>query len=171
MTPSDREDRFNGLYACYAGRVCAWFSVGFGRDIAEDLAQQTFLNVWKFLGGWTFTEPDSWRAWIFHAAKNVRNDYLRTRQGLPALLEYDDALDSGETRTADDLLESIAVKTAFQQLTQEDRDLLTYRSIGLTSREIGEIMDLSASAVRSRMQKARDRFQMALADCGVHTNA
>jgi RNA polymerase sigma-70 factor (ECF subfamily) len=169
-TTTDVECRFNEIYAQWAGKVFAYFSVGFGPDNAEDLAQQTFLNVWKYLNGYRFVEPDSWRAWIFHTARNVRNDFLRSRMGQPTMVEFDETLEVDDGKPPDDLMESICVKTAWRRLRQEDQDLLMYKEMGLTSSEVGDLLDLSGSAVRSRMQHARERFRQALEDCGVNVD-
>ncbi len=170
VTPTDRETVFQTVYDRFAGRVFAYFSSGFGPDAAEDLTQQTFLNVWRYLCGWNHPEPDSWKAWIFHAARNVRNDFLRARLARPDPVPYDDALDPDADGPSADLVEQIAVRTAFRRLRPEDQDLLLYRANGLNSKEIGSILGRSASAVRSRMQQARDRFRAELADCGVCTD-
>jgi DNA-directed RNA polymerase specialized sigma24 family protein len=51
---TDCESRFNGIYEQFARKVYAYFSSGFGPDVAEDLSQQTFLMsgaIWKAIPG------------------------------------------------------------------------------------------------------------------------
>ena len=57
------------------------------------------------------------------------------------------------------------------RLLPEDQELLLYKMIGMNSDETGNILGLSASAVRSRMQRARERFRALLEENGVETDA
>jgi|LSQX01.3.fsa_nt_gb RNA polymerase sigma-70 factor (ECF subfamily) len=167
----DCESRFNGIYDQFARKVFAYFSSGFGPDVAEDLSQQTFLNVWRHLEGNPWMAPDSWAAWIFRVARNVRNDHLRAKGYRQPPLPYEDAL-VGTTEDRSDVLEQqIAIRTAFVRLLPEDQELLLYKTIGMNSDETGNILGLSASAVRSRMQRARERFRALLEENGVETDA
>ena len=167
----DCESRFNGIYDQFARKVYAYFSSGFGPDVAEDLTQQTFLNVWRHLEGNPRMAPDSWATWIFRVAHNVRNDHLRARGYRQPPLPYEDAIATATEGGTDDLEERIAIRTAFARLLPVEQELLLYKTIGMNSEEIGQILGLSASAVRSRMQKARERFRLLLEENGVETDA
>ena len=47
-------------------------------ESAFDCTQDTFLHVIRFLDG--YAERDHFRAWIFGIARNVCNDYFRSRK-------------------------------------------------------------------------------------------
>lgn len=168
---TDCENRFNGIYEQFARKVYAYFSSGFGPDVAEDLSQQTFLNVWRHLESNPRVAPDSWAAWIFHIAHNVRNDHLRARGYRQPLLPYEDTVATDTENGADDLENQIAIRSAFSRLLPEEQELLLYKTIGMNSEETGNILGLSASAVRSRMQRTRERFRLLLHENGVETDA
>lgn len=167
----DCESRFNGIYEQFARKVYAYFATGFGPDMAEDLTQQTFVQVWRFLDLHPDWAPDSWQAWIYGVARNVRNDHLRARHHQPESLSYDDAIADCGSDTTNDWEDRLAVRTAFGRLPPQDQELLMYKTVGLDSGEVGSILGLSASAVRSRMQQARNRFRDRLSECGVETDA
>ena len=75
-----------------------------------------------------------------------------------AVLPITAAPDEGET---------LAVKGALARLVGTDREVLTLKSMGFTSDEIGELLSISGSAVRTRLQKAKQNFQNALETEGV----
>ncbi|MGI5895535.1 MAG: RNA polymerase sigma factor [Oscillospiraceae bacterium] len=153
---------FDALYEEHAGRLYAYFSVAFGPDEADDLLQRLFLSVWNSMNRPGFLQPDHWRAWLFRAAVNLKNDVLRAGRRcreLP-LEEYDQPVqrDDGE---------ALAVQEAFSRLAPHEQDLLLWKNMGLSSAEMAEILGVSASAVRSRYQTAKKWFRKYLEECGV----
>ena len=86
-------EQFNSIYGTYFSSVFAYFCACFGKDQAESLAQQTFLQVWRALKNPTFEEPKSWKAWVFRTAINVKNDWLRKKRVTPVTVAFDDRLD------------------------------------------------------------------------------
>jgi RNA polymerase sigma factor (sigma-70 family) len=65
------------------------------------------------------------------------------------------------------MADGLVCAQAFDRLEDQQKDLLLLKYQGLTSMEIGNILGLSASAVRSRLQKAREALAGFLKDCGV----
>ena len=57
--------------------------------------------------------------------------------------------------------ESIAIHKAFSKLNEEERLLLSMFEY-LTSKEIGSVLGISASAVRNRIQKAKSHLKKIL---------
>ncbi len=162
---------FDALYQTYAHKVFAYLAAGFGPDVAEDLIQQTFVQIWQYLARQCDWAPRSWPAWVFGVARNVRNDHLRATRHRFAALPFDDAILAKQSSPAREWEEQMAVRTAWRRLRDADQELLLYKAIGLNSSEVGRILDLSASAVRSRLQQARKRFRQELIECGVETDA
>lgn len=157
---------FDKLYHDFSKRVYAYHSVCVGADNAADLTQQTFLNLWRYING-IHIEPDNYQAWVFHAAVNVKNDFLRKKQRHPFPLEFNEELDN-ELQQDDYMTETLIVKTALSRLTDNQREVLLLNNMGLDSEETGKILKLSASAVRSRLVKARHEFEYQLQNCGVN---
>ncbi len=157
---------FDALYKDFSKRVYAYHSACVGYDNAADLTQQTFLNLWRYING-IHTEPDSYQAWVFRVAVNVKNDFLRKKQRNPIPLEYNEDLDN-ELKQDDYMTETLMVKIALSRLTESQREVLLLNNMGLDSEETGKILKLSASAIRSRLVKAKCEFKYQLQNCGVN---
>ena len=63
--------------------------------------------------------------------------------------------------TETDFDSAINMQKAFNKLSKEDRELLSMAE-HLTSREIGSVLGISASATRSRIKKAKDTLKALL---------
>lgn len=145
-------EKFNRLYDEYYEALKKWFIKEFSEDTAEDLCQQTFLNVWKYIGS-----PKKEKAWLFAIARNVKTDYLRTYLSKPQNFNY---LDISDLSVPDgkDSENSALLTFAFSKLSKEDRELLSMSQY-LKSREIASVLGISASAVRSRIAKAKEHLK------------
>lgn len=157
---------FDKLYNDFSKRVYTYHSACVGSDNAADLTQQTFLNLWRYISG-IHIEPDSYQAWVFRIAVNVKNDFLRKKQRNPFPLEFNEELDN-ELQQDDYMTETLMVKTALSRLTDSQREVLLLNNMGLDSKETGKVLNLSASAIRSRLVKARQEFEYQLQNCGVN---
>lgn len=159
---------FDSVYALCFKKVYAYFAAAFGTQLAEDLAQQVFVKLWRYLSKEDAVEPDNWQAWIFRLAVNEKNDFLRKKQRTAPTSEYNDALENMQFDRRDADEEAIAVRQAFARLTQEERELLTLKSIGFTSAEIGSLWGTSDSTIRSRLAAAKKQFREKLLENGVN---
>lgn len=144
---------FESLYDKWFSPVFAYFSVCLGSELAEELSQETFMRVWTKCFQ---SHPDNWQAWIFRIAVNLKNDCLRekykkadlhSRVGNQIYLSGRDELDS-----------KVEVKEAFARLSDDDREILSLKAAGFSSEEIGEILEITASGARSRLQRAKNNF-------------
>lgn len=164
----ERAELFESLYAEYEKKIYGYFCRRFDKDMADDLCQQTFLQAWQYLLSYGTSAIKSKKSWLFTIAKNTANDYLRYKKSHPLFFA-----DSGNSREESayhpDFDESIAVAKALENLTNEERELLSL-SEHLTSREIGRILGISASAVRTRLQKARQKLSRLLERQGIEMN-
>ena len=153
---------FDELWSKYNKIVYAYFRCQFDEYTAEDLCQQTYLNAWRYISAYADCNIKQGKAWLFAVAKNVKNDHLRYVQlhsmnfRYESLYETDIAVESN----ADD---SFSVQRAFMRLSDEEKQLLSM-SEHLTSKEIGSVLGISASAVRSRIQKAKGHLRDLLVD-------
>lgn len=68
---------FNELYEKYYKKVLSYFKKEFDADEAEDLTQQTFLQLWSWIANMQFIKNK--KAYIFRIAKNVRCDRYRQK--------------------------------------------------------------------------------------------
>lgn len=159
---------FDGIYGRYFRKVYAYFSAAFGPSQAEDLSQQVFLKLWRYLCKEDSVEPYSWQAWIFRIAVNEKNDFLRKRQRTAIQSEYNDTLENAQVDWRETDMEAIAVRQAFARLVPGERELLTLKSMGFSSLEIGELYEIPDSTVRSRIAVAKKNFRIKLMENGVN---
>lgn len=131
------------------------------REVALDLAQDTFLQVYKEIGK---TSGDLvLEAWIYRIATNYGLRYLNRKRlkqfvGLEAREMCDGSLaaagpeDQAETR--------ILVHQALGMLKPKDAALLQlHYGNGFTYEEIGEAFGISSEAVRKRVARGVEKFR------------
>lgn len=149
------EAEFDRIYNELASDIFAYFNICFGANPAEDLTQEVFLRVWRQLQNGAAVE--NWRAWAFRCAVNLKNDFLRQKLRGRNLTDrvWENSELTTDARSPDDL----DVRTAFCTLEEQERELLTLKSMGFNSREIAEMTGSTDSTVRTRLQKAKNHFK------------
>ena len=163
---------FDSLYNAHARRVKVYFlRSGFGPAEADDLTQDTFIRVYRSLR--TF-DPRRGRfsLWVSTIAKNVaRRRWSRRKQADnldPELAE--DVVAGGENpRTEASAREEVeAVQDCISRLEPELQEVVRLRYVrGLTTRGIGEQLDMPEATVRLRLKEAQGRLQHCLQAKGV----
>ena len=130
------------------------------RALAEELAQDVFVRAYRALG--RLPADANHRAWLYRIATNAAYDQLRRRklvQWLP-LMNRDrptESLDEDVARTSQD---NEDVHQALQELAPPYRAaLILYVVQGYSVAEIGEMMSISAGAVKTRLYRAREMFR------------
>ncbi len=81
--------------------------------------------------------------------------------------EFSELQDTELKHPEHELVDIISIKGALDMLPMEDKELLLLKNYGLSSGEIGKMLNIPASTVRSRLVTARKHFKQALYDCGV----
>jgi len=164
----DRE-AFAGLFQWFAPRVKRYMQrLGADPDTAEDLAQETLVQVWRKAAQYDPARPPS--AWVFTVARNLRIDRLRRQRLFEVELteeaDAEDEFGDGHQRTlerldAGRLLELVRALPAEQ--VQVVR--LAYFE-GLSHAEVGRTLDVPLGTVKSRLRLALAKLRSAL---GVET--
>ena len=157
----DRQRRFDALVRKYADdllRFGIWLSGD--HTLAHDLVQETFLRAWKALDKLNdFNAAKSWLITI------LRREHARTfeRKRLP-MTDIDDVVVADqidlppEERAEIDLL-----RKALLELEVKYREPLTLQvMMGLSITEIAEQLELSESAVMTRLFRAREKLKAKL---------
>lgn len=153
---------FGVLYRRYLDRVYAYafYQLGDHHD-AEDASERIFLAALRALPGFR-EQGASFRAWLFRIAHNtIANAHRSRARARPERLERlpeaqqspaPDADPAGLVATADELRE---VLRAVAELPEERRHVILLRFVdGLSSREIGEVLDRSPGAARVLLHRA-----------------
>ncbi|MDE6470115.1 MAG: sigma-70 family RNA polymerase sigma factor [Eubacterium sp.] len=146
---------FNDMYDKYYKKVLSYFKKEFNIDEAEDLTQQTFLQLWSWAPNLQFTKNK--KALIFHIAKNVRCDRYRQKAMMLDALSLADDFEISDCHSFTD---EVDLKLSMQNvITQQDKQLLILTGQGYKSGEIGRMLGISSSAVRTRLQKLRGKIK------------
>lgn len=144
---------FGEIYEKYYKKIFRYFRRDFSFDDAEDLTQQTFLQLW----GW-LPRTDSVRsggALIYSIARNVRADRYRNTA---FMLETAAIYDFVEVPGSSSRIDEVETRLALDVLSVKERELLLMKTRGYTSEEIGKEFGISASAARTRLQKIRKKL-------------
>lgn len=147
---------------------------------AEDLAQETFLRVFKSASRY---EPKaSFKSWLYTIATNLSKNEIRNRNRrntyfIADLVEEGETVyDSGfmaDTRYQPDILyekkeRQQLIRKALNQLPENQRlalTLVTYQE--LSYEEIAEILKCSLGAVKSLIHRARQNMKKLLIKAGI----
>jgi RNA polymerase sigma factor (sigma-70 family) len=154
---------FGAIFDRHFDSIHAYLQRQVGRDLADELAAQTFLVAFDGRARYDVSRPSA-RPWLFGIATNLlrrhRRDATRqlrayARTGVDPVV---DAFDGAEARV-DALGMRRQLARALSRLTPEELDtLLLYAWADLSYAEIGETLKLPVGTVRSRLHRARERI-------------
>ncbi len=129
---------------------------------AEELVQETYLRAWKGLD--SLRDAGSAKSWLFTI---FRREYARQfeRKRHPEV-EFDELTESpAAPPTYDTSSEAFALRRALAGLSEEYREPLVLQVLGgFSCDEIAGILDISSSAVMTRVFRARKQMRELLTD-------
>jgi RNA polymerase sigma-70 factor (ECF subfamily) len=134
--------------------------------LVEDVAQETFLRVFRALPSFDRNGPARLSTWILTIASHRTIDELRkrrieTRSFDPSSHEVP-SVDRADT-VAERLRLSRVITDAIEGLSPEYRAAFVLREYhGLEYAEIAESLDIDLGTVKSRLNRARSRLRQAL---------
>ncbi len=123
-------------------------------DAAEDALQEALLDAWRRIG--SFRADAAFSTWMYRIVTNRCLNMLRARRRTEPLPDDREAPASRPDRIAEARWQVEDLKLAILRLTPEQRAPLVLRELqGCSYEEIAESLDLSISAVKSRLHRAR----------------
>lgn len=131
---------------------------------AEDVAQETFLRVWRNAGGWRQRDA-RFSTWIHRVAINLCYDRLRRRKHVlaedPPDVPYEGPAPDAGLLSEDD--PNRRVERAMQMIAPRQREaiILVYYQ-AMSNAEAAAIMDVSVDALESLLARGRRSLQMLL---------
>jgi RNA polymerase sigma-70 factor (ECF subfamily) len=158
--PAGREATFEQLFHNYQQSIYVYLCRLVGdQKQAEDLTQDTFVKAYRALP--RLPADANVKAWLYRIATNTALDWLRRRRLVSWLPLFErDNHPAVCTAFADTSLESVAVQQALGRLPVRYRaPLVLYACQGLSTQEIADILELSRSAVKTRLFRAREKFR------------
>lgn len=120
---------------------------------AEDVAQETFLKLWKDSKSW---KPDYPLAtWLLRVTRNLCIDRLRQRR--PVEPEVEAGTDSSRPSSLLERKEtSLAVQDAIDALPERQRAALALSHFdGMSNPQIAEVLQVGVEAVESLLSRGR----------------
>lgn len=178
METDRKQIEFGRLFERYYPVVRRFFATrGFSSEECLDLAQETFLNVFKGLD--TFRADASPETWLYCIAKYVRSNALRSRFtakrggnfkeiAVPFASEeelFDELLEIQAClpTALDNLLleeQKVAVRRALSSLPPQMRQVVLLRiDGGYKYREVAEVLGISIETVKTQLFHARRRLK------------
>ena len=164
----DRE-ALAGLFQWFAPRVKRYMQrLGADPDTAEDLAQETLVQVWRKAAQYDPARPPS--AWVFTVARNLRIDRLRRQRLFEVELteeaDAEDEFGDGHQRTLE-RLDAGRLTELVRALPAEQVQVVRLAYFeGLSHAEVGRVLDVPLGTVKSRLRLALAKLRSAL---GVET--
>jgi len=159
---------FQSLFDHFAPRVKGYLMrLGAGSAVAEDLAQEAMLAVWRKAALFDPAKASA-ATWIFTIARNLRIDAIR-RERRPELDPNDPALQPQAGEDADESMDRAKaedrLRVALAGLPREQSEIielsfLAEKPHSLIASELG----LPLGTVKSRIRLAMARLRMALGD-------
>ena len=158
---------FNVLVLRYQDRVFNMlFRMTGDRQLANDLAQETFIKAYKAIGG--FRVGSSFYTWIYRIAVNTAYSYMRKEKAQKRVntvaLEDNplgrDGVASKKKNNPVQILERSELEMKVQQYISELdntlRSVVILRDIeGMEYQVIAEILDIPIGTVKSRLHRGR----------------
>lgn len=132
-------------------------------DIADDLAQETFLRVYERLD--QFDPARRFGPWLFRIGVNLALDFHRRRKRRIWSIFFTDRSPEGTYDPAasdprDELDIQQEVRRVIQQIPERYQTVLILRDMeNFSTSEIAAILDRKETTIRWRLAEARIRFQ------------
>lgn len=165
VTDSDATTRFTALYDEFYPRVYVYAVSRAGRQLADDVANDTFCVAWRRMRDL----PESPLPWLLGVARNVLRESYRSqvrRESLVAELRLwtsEAELTMGDV--GDEVVERATVLRGLARLSDEDCELLTLVAWhGLTAAEAAKVLGCSKATYFVRLHRARKRLTDAMSD-------
>ena len=159
----DAAERFTAIYDEHYRKVLAYLLTRADRQVAEDLAAETFLVVWRRLG----VVPEEPLPWLLGVARNMWRGQVRASGRRQALAGPVRALSGADDLTghdmADEIVEGSEVRLALATLSEPDREALTLVAwLDLAPRDAAKVVGCAPATFLVRLHRARRRLERAL---------
>lgn len=155
---SGERNAFSELVRIHAsGVVSVIYRMCGDMQIAEDAAQETFIQVWLHL--LSYRPGTSLRNWLYRIAVNTATDFIRREKHiLPTAVEDMHLTDSkpGPETLLSQAEQTVLVQKAILSLPEASRAVLILREYEeLSYHEIADTLDIPVGTVMSRLNYAR----------------
>ena len=159
------ESALEECYARYGPTVLAYVRRHVGPDEAEDVLQQTFLDLWRHSD--RYDPRQSLGGWVFTIARRRAIDALRRR---PAVVQVDtlrDLVGEDGREIAERFAWAADVRAAMTRLPDAQRETLELAYFAdHTQRDISRLLQVPIGTVKARMARGTRALGDLLVDYG-----
>jgi RNA polymerase sigma-70 factor (ECF subfamily) len=159
----DDQDAFGELVRKYQSDVRRLLRKLTAPDMtaADDLAQETFLKAYRFLG--TFGFKARFSTWLYKIAYNIFLDSREKIDPLEFSGSYNDNEGGPPGDVADTILRKIDLERAMLHLNPEEKTaLVLFYENGLTHNEIAEVLGKPLGTIKTNILRGKERLKMIL---------
>ncbi|MBQ3136297.1 MAG: sigma-70 family RNA polymerase sigma factor [Clostridia bacterium] len=153
-------EAFGILYETYSKDMYkfAFYYLG-SPTLAEDCVSECVLTAFQKIN--TLKKTGSFKSWLFKILYNCCNKALKEKIRARDTVEISSLIDL--CKEDSDQSEIISLKNSMEKLTEEEKTiiLLSYTA-GYTSKEIGKILGLKDSTVRSKLMRSTEKLRQML---------
>ena len=154
---------FTTLFEHYNRPICTYLTRLIGKnDLVQELAQDTFIQVWQYLP--TLRDTEKFRSWLYCIATNVVKSHWRRTKVFHCLSWQEE--EEGNTDKAlivdapdEHVGESELIKLVLEQLSPAQRTCLVLQTEGFSLREIAELLEISETYVSVHISRGKKRFR------------
>lgn len=158
-TPDD--DRFQALYDHHLEAVTRYCAGKVPESLVEDAVQETLIGILRSLDALPGDE-ERHRFWIIDHARTACKKVNRSRKrGEKAEAAAASGREGRMPDTGDHVIVQAELDDLFRSLGERseiDRDIAWFRMLGYTSKEIGELLDMTPGAVDTRFSRLQARL-------------
>jgi RNA polymerase sigma factor (sigma-70 family) len=151
-------DRYKDKAYNLAFRICG------NHEEAEELAQDSFVKVYRSLGG--FKMKSSFATWLYRIVYNTSISHVRIKKKVTLSLDdfpadtTDFIRNNTSEEESDREYRSSIVNFALQKITEEERGLISlYYYEEMNTDEISEVTGISKSNIKVKLFRARQKMQ------------
>jgi RNA polymerase sigma-70 factor (ECF subfamily) len=166
VAQSRNRQAFARLFQWFAPRVKRYMQrQGADPDLAEDLAQETLIQVWRKADQYDPAKAAP-SAWVFTVARNLRIDRLRRQRLYEVELtdeaDTEDEHGNGHQRTLE-RLDAGRLTALVGALPAEQVQVIRLAYFeGLSHAEVGKALDVPLGTVKSRLRLALAKLRTAM---------
>ncbi len=150
-------EAFGELYEIYSKDMFRFAYYYLGSSVlAEDCVSECVCIAFQKIGD--LRKPSAFKSWLFKILHNCCNSALREKMLSTGNVEYSSLIDLSSEE--DDIGEKLSLRQALSQLSSEEREIvILHYCQGYTSKEIGEILEMKDSTVRSKIMRSGEKMR------------
>lgn len=124
-------------------------------QLANDIAQEAYIKA--YLSCEDFNNPDKFNAWIFRVGYTTFINHKRSQR---MFSDYSAVHNVAVSNSTDDCFKYQDLYSALSQLPDKERtSVLLFYIEGYSVKEISEIVDASADAVKQHLSRGRNHLR------------